>query len=244
VNDIVKQENTLPAQAASETAAVLAVIERIALNKDVDVDRLERMLQMQERIIAKQAESAFNRDMAAMQAELPTIQKNGKIEVNNVVRSTYARFEDINEAVKPIMQKYGFAVTFKVETADRVKVTGILTHREGHRETTDMVLPVDASGSKNAVQAIGSSVQYGKRYVMCALLNISTGDDDDGEGSEGNGMPETEYADHLAAIEGAADKASLEKAWKTAAEACHNHGDREAHTKLKEAATKRGKALK
>jgi len=44
-----------------------------------------------------------------------------------------------------------------------------------------MTLPLDNSGSKNAVQAVGSSVSYGKRYVMAALLNITTrGEDDDG----------------------------------------------------------------
>jgi hypothetical protein len=48
-----------------------------------------------------------------------------------------------------------------------------------------MELPFDNSGSKNTVQAIGSSVSYGKRYVLCMLLNISTG----GEDNDGNGAP-------------------------------------------------------
>lgn len=45
-----------------------------------------------------------------------------------------------------------------------------------------MLLPADTSGSKNAVQAFGSSTSYGKRYVLCALLNITTrGQDDNGQ---------------------------------------------------------------
>jgi hypothetical protein len=45
-----------------------------------------------------------------------------------------------------------------------------------------MILPHDSTGSKNAVQAVGSSTSYGKRYTACALLNItSRGEDDDGE---------------------------------------------------------------
>ena len=91
-------------------------------------------------------------------------------------------FEDINDIVKPIMQQFGFAVSFRVETVQAgMSVTGILMHRAGHREQTTMLLPLDSSGSKNAVQALGSSVSYGKRYVLCALLNITTrGEDDDG----------------------------------------------------------------
>jgi hypothetical protein len=41
-------------------------------------------------------------------------------------------------------------------------------------------MPIDTSGSKTSVQGIGSTVSYGKRYTLCALLNISTGDDTDG----------------------------------------------------------------
>ncbi|MEZ1441487.1 ERF family protein, partial [Pseudomonas shirazica] len=75
-------------------------------------------------------------------------------------------FEDINDIVKPIMQRFGFAVSFRVETVQTgVSVTGILMHCAGHREQTTMLVPIDTSGSKNAVQSLGSSVSYGKRYV-------------------------------------------------------------------------------
>jgi hypothetical protein len=102
--------------------------------------------------------------------------------VNGQVRSNYATFEDINDVIKPIMQTHGFAITFKVENVQSgMNVTGILMHRAGHRESTSMFIPLDTSGSKNAVQAVGSSTSYGKRYVMSALLNLTTrGEDDDG----------------------------------------------------------------
>ncbi|MNE66080.1 ERF superfamily protein [compost metagenome] len=60
----------------------------------------------------------------------------------------------------------------------------MLSHRDGHRETTSILLPADATGSKNAVQAVASSVSYGKRYTAGALLNFTTtGEDDDGQGA-------------------------------------------------------------
>lgn len=65
--------------------------------------------------------------------------------------------------------------------ADRIEVTGVLSHREGHFEETMLSLPMDTTGSKNNVQAIGSSISYAKRYTAGALLNItSRGEDDDG----------------------------------------------------------------
>ena len=120
--------------------------------------------------------------MAAMQSDIPSIAERGAIVVNGQKRSDYATFEDINDVIKPIMQTHGFAITFKVENVPAgLSVTGILMHRAGHRESTTMLLPLDTSGSKNAVQAVGSSTSYGKRYVMSALLNLTTrGEDDDG----------------------------------------------------------------
>jgi hypothetical protein len=137
---------------------------------------------MHERMQARDAQAEFNAAMAAMQSDIPSIAERGAIVVNGQKRSDYATFEDINDVIKPIMQIHGFAITFKVENvAAGLSVTGILMHRAGHRESTTMLLPLDTSGSKNAVQAVGSSTSYGKRYVMSALLNLTTrGEDDDG----------------------------------------------------------------
>ena len=167
-------------QGQSQSNALLSVIERVANSPDADVDKLERMLAMQERVLERNAQQAFGEAMALMQADLPVIERNGEIAVNGVVRSNYAKFEDINKAMLPVMQKHGFAINFSVEQDDQyIKIIGTLRHREGHRESTSLKLPADTTGSKNAVQSIGSSVSYGKRYVMCALLNISTTDEDD-----------------------------------------------------------------
>jgi hypothetical protein len=191
--------------------AVMQVIARAAADPTVDVAKLERLLDMQERIVAKEAEMAFARDMALMQPQLPVITEKGEIKVNGVLRSKYAKFEDINEAVKPILHTHGFAITFRTDTSNgHVKVTGVLTHRLGHRETTDLILPVDVSGSKNPVQAIGSSVSYGKRYVSEALLNLtSRGQDDDGTG----GNKPVPDAEGKKALEECGSLATLKAAW-------------------------------
>lgn len=161
----------------SDASAIIQVIERAAMNPDVDIDKMERLLQMQERVLDRQSSMDYNAAMAAMQTEMPSIAERGK--TNN---GKYATLEDIVDTVRPIMQKHGLAVSFRVKTMERgIEVTGVLMHKGGYREETSMLLPADTSGSKNAVQAFGSSVSYGKRYVLCALLNITTrGEDDDG----------------------------------------------------------------
>lgn len=175
MNEVVKQENY--PQAVNESSAVLSMIERLACDPQSDMSKFEKLLDMQERVLNRNAKQAFMADLAMMQSELPRVAENGKS--NN---GKYALLEDINDTVRPSLQKYGFAVSFRIKQDDPklLSVTGILAHRQGHSEETSMVLPLDTSGSKNATQAVGSTVSYGKRYVIGALLNISTGDDTNG----------------------------------------------------------------
>lgn len=187
--DLTVAEGTNQVQTAQpnlppEMAAMVMLVERLALNPDVDPDKMQKFLDMQERIIDKGAKTRFDAAFAEMQAHLPIIDEKGQIIVDGKVRSTYAEWADINEAIKPVMQEFGFGLTFriKVETGLKsVTVVGIIVHRGGHREETEIILPFDDSGAKNMVQKIASSTSYGKRYTGCALLNITTrGEDDDG----------------------------------------------------------------
>ncbi len=75
-------------------------------------------------------------------------------------------------------------------------------HRDGHRETTELTLEADTSGSKNSVQSIGSSLQYAKRYIEASLLNLTTGgEDDDGARGATQFITEAQAADLTALAE-------------------------------------------
>lgn len=180
---IERQEHQLSAPVTKE-GAMLDFIQRAAADPTVDIEKLERLIVLSERMQAKTSEAAFNAAMAQMQCHMPTVFEGA---TNTHTKNTYATLDDINRAVKSVMQAHGFAVTFKVvHVAAGVSVTGILMHSAGHREETTLLLPVDTGPGRSTVQAVGSSVTYGKRYVMCALLNITTGDavDDDGAGAK------------------------------------------------------------
>ena len=186
---------------AQESANIMQVIGRAAADPNTDVDKLERLLVMYERLEANKAKAAYAAALAELQPELPVIEERGVIRNRQgEVQSTYALWEDVNEAIKPVMQRHGFAISFRTATdANSITVTGVLSHRAGHSEETAITLPADTSGSKNAVQAVASSVSYGKRYTSGALLNYtSTGEDDDGQAA---GAPETISEKQLADIE-------------------------------------------
>lgn len=180
---------------APEPVNMLALVARLAQDPTVDADKMERILVMQERLEARQAKAAYTQAMVAMKPKLPVIDRKGRIEVREKTASgkrdgevtqntAFARWEDIDEAITPILTEHGFVLSFRTGTAQdgKVTVTGILSHEQGHSEETMITLPHDSSGSKNAVQAVGSTFSYGKRYTATALLNIRTkGEDDDGK---------------------------------------------------------------
>lgn len=186
------RDDAPPPAPMSETASIMAMIERMANDPTIQVERVQQLLAMYEQTKARLAKTAFDAAMSVMQTELPAIQKNGRIVIKEkgtekVIQSTpYALWEDINDAIKPKLAQHGFALSFRTGLAGdgKITVTGILSHAEGHREETTITLPHDSTGSKNAVQAVGSSTSYGKRYVATSLLNLTsrTAEDRDDDG--------------------------------------------------------------
>lgn len=207
MSNLAKVEKEAPQQlaVADNVSPMFAMIERAARDPSVDIDKLERLMQMKVDADAKQARADFDAAMAEMQPQLPSIGERG----NAAGRYTYALWEDINAAIKPVLMAHGFALTFRTDFSNGIKVTGVLSHRNGHREETSISLPADASGNKNAVQAVASSVSYGKRYTAGALLNLTShGEDDDGFAAN-NGHDAA--ADWYAAIDAASTMDELQK---------------------------------
>lgn len=174
------QKITEPETAVSpDTANIIQIISRAASDPNVDIDKMERLLQMQERIMEREAKRSYTEAFAAMQTTLPEIAEKGKGHGN--IR--YALWEDVNKAIRPILADHGFGLSFRVSDADNgIKITAVLSHRNGHSEETARTFPADKSGSKNDIQAVGSAISYGKRYTASALLNITSRDEPDDNG--------------------------------------------------------------
>lgn len=224
----------------SSDNSIMAVISRAAADPTCDIEKMERLLAMHERMQAKTAEQAFNAAMAQMQCEIPTVFEAA---VNLHTGNAYATLDDISRIAKPIMQKHGFAITFKVENLDKaISVTGILMHRDGHREQTTMTLPADIGKGRNDVQAVGSSTTYGKRYVMSALLNITTGEtrDDDGQSSDGSesaDMRAQVVEDILERIGQTTTPEELKDVWQASLKVLQASGDTNGYSTVKTAVT-------
>lgn len=163
----------------------LGVFERLALDKRLTVEKLGELIRLQSVIMERDARTAFVAAFQAMQPYIPRIKKNGAIlNREGKVQSRFARYEDIRAAVDPIMLRHGFTFDTKTEwPSDGIaEVVGSLVHRDGHTRESRFRAAADASGGKNAIQGLGSAVQYGRRYTLKDLLSIvEEGVDDDGQ---------------------------------------------------------------
>lgn len=170
-----------PAEAVPETP--LAIIERVARDKSIDVAKMTQLIELQKEMMRIQAKIDFDEAFARMWPELPVIIKRGKIQGKNRPTIPFARLgEDIQPVIKPILARHGFSIRYRTlwPSPDRVKVIGIL-QRGGHRERSTFEGPADASDYRSHVQSLGSTIQYGRRYTAVDLLSLTVqGLDDDG----------------------------------------------------------------
>lgn len=181
--ELIRQEPA--AIVPSGPANILEVIARAATDASVDVGKMERLLAMYKDVIADQQRVAFAAALARLQAKLPQIGKEGRIVVKGTERSRYARIEDIDAAIRPILAEEGFSFAFDSESADSklFKLSCKLSHQAGYSETKTVTIPLDSSEYRTNVQSIGSTLSYGKRYLIKMHLNLIERDEDD----DGNG---------------------------------------------------------
>lgn len=163
----------------------LHIIERLARDKDIDIDRLERFVGLYNDMEKQRKMAAYHAAMSAAQAELLPITR--KL-TNKHTNSKYADLAAIAEAADPIIKGHGFAVQYSEFKSTEPNCLGVrckVSHAQGHSETSDFNIPIDSAGAKGNVnktptQAYGSTMSYGRRYAKCAVFDIATKDDTDG----------------------------------------------------------------
>jgi len=158
-----------PARAVSATPADLL---RMAVEQGADLDRLERLMALQERWQAGQAKVAYDEAFAAFKAEVVVILKNRQVTNGPLRGKSYAELFAVVNAVTPALSRHGLSSSWKLTKDDKdwIEVTCFLKHVAGHVETVSMGGPPDSGGAKNAIQARASTVSYLERYT----LNVMT----------------------------------------------------------------------
>ena len=170
----------------ADTARVLDMIASAATNPSVDVAKMQALLDMQERVLDRNARAAFMEAFARLQDDLPSIRKDGAItNKTGQVQSRYSKWETMHRIISPIIRRHGFTLSFRNGSDGRGVAVEAMLAGYGHVESSGLMpVPADTSGNKNAAQAMGSAASYGKRYATIMLLNIVTEEDDDAQSAK------------------------------------------------------------
>lgn len=174
-----------PPPALAEPKSLIGAIVKLARDPEVDVAKLDALLKMQADMEERQAKRESIEAFAALSADMPRVKKSGVIELGKGRAIPFAKWEDMDKIIRPLLARHGFTLSF--DSAPRqgegggLVVTGELQHVRGHVRRASIPLPLDSGPGRNNLQAQGSTLSYGKRYCAEMLLNIvREGDDDDG----------------------------------------------------------------
>jgi hypothetical protein len=160
---------------------------RAAIEKQVPVDTMERLLVMRRELKAERAREAFFRSLMEFQGQCPVIAKT-KTADTGTYKYDYAPLDKIVEAVKPILQACGLSYTVQTRhEPDSMVAICTVHHVEGHSESSEFRAPIERTARMNDMQKAASAQTYAKRYAFCNALGILTGDDDDDAQLTGTG---------------------------------------------------------
>ena len=167
---------------------ILAIIDRAVRDPSVDVDKMERLLAMHERVMADTARKAFMGAFRLAKGEMKSVIRN---KYNEQTRSGYADLDAVSAAIDPIYERHGFSTSFGSFPATKENhygVSCVLMHEGGHEKAYQAEVPADTTGmkgtqNKTPTHGFGSTMSYGRRYLKLMIWDIATKDDDGNDAS-------------------------------------------------------------
>jgi len=214
---------------------------RRALDSGADLDRLERLMDLQQRYEENEARKAYVADMAEFKRNPPEIIKDKQVGYtgkDGFVGYSHASLGNVTTAIVEGLAKHGFSHRWDTEQSGaNVTVTCVLTHRMGHSERTTLTAAKDDSGKKNNIQQVASAITYLQRYTLLAATGLATKDqDDDATKAE----LDTSLADNwIARVNAAPTDADVVKVWELGIVAIEKAKDQHAYREFKAAVASR-----
>ena len=196
----------------SESTALI----RLAIDKGIDTDKLEKLIELRNRELDRQAQADFEAEFSKMQAEFIAVVKDKEAkDGQGKTMYSYAPLETLQEVVGPIISKHGFSYTWREEAIERGKRVVMSISGYGHTKSTSFDVPqIDGTQRQNAIQIAGAMSTYGRRYTFIAGFGLTVkGEDDDAASlTFGDGV---RYADFARRITGCKSLDELKAVWPT-----------------------------
>ena len=138
----------------------------------------------------------INQKLATIQTEF----KSKKSRFNSFGKYYFRSAEDILEAIKPFLLKYGVTVTVNEklivsEPTPVIKTTATIHDEKGMRISTSAIVGVDLmQKGMQTPQQFGSASSYGKKYALGNLFLIDDTADSDAVNDHSTVLPDVQKA--------------------------------------------------
>ena len=178
----------------AEAGSLIHVIAAAARDPAVDIDKMERLWAMHERLKNRAAEEAFNAAMNRAQSRMGRVSADA---ANPQTKSLYATYGKLDKAVRPIYSAEGFSISFNEGEGapeGHARILAYVSHSAGHTRTYKLDMPNDGKGAKGGdvmtkTHATGAAHSYGRRYLLKDIFNIAIGEEDNDGNGDGDSDP-------------------------------------------------------
>jgi len=184
-----RHPEAIPQAETGLTPLTPAGLLEIAVNQGADLDKLEKLMDLQDRWEKTEARKAYVAAMTEFKKNPPEILKQTAVSYKKKDGTTtnykHASLDHVTEQINIALSEHGLFVSWSQSQSESgITVTCRITHKGGHSEETSLVAASDMSGNKNAIQGLGSTISYLQRYTILSLTGLAAkGMDDDGIGA-------------------------------------------------------------
>ena len=184
---------------APQTALAITPMQmlQIAVEQNADLDKLQKLMDLQERWEATEARKAYVTAMTAFKKDPPEIVKDTHVKYDNkgggVTEYDHESLNVISIVIGKALAEHGLHHSWETaqESGGLITVTCILGHELGYSKRVSLSAMPDLSGGKNPVQGVGSTVSYLERYTLKAVVGLAaSGQDDVDNAPTGKPVPE------------------------------------------------------
>jgi ribosomal protein L29 len=176
--EIEKVEKKMSAYQEQSQSVERMIIE--AIKSGLPVETMERILAMRDKLKAEYAKEQFIKAMSNFQANCPVIKKTKKVfDKTGKLRYSFAPIDSIVSQTAELIHKNGLSYFLRTERKEgSIIVSCVVSHIDGHRETSSFEVPIGSEDYMSEVQKFGARATFAKRYAFCDAFGIMTGDQD------------------------------------------------------------------
>jgi hypothetical protein len=160
-----------------------------AVDRGVSVEAIERLVELEARMTARNAAKEFADALADFQSVCPLIQRTSTAQIvskrtGKAFSYPYAELDEVARTIREPLHQRGFSYGWdsKMVAAGVLEVVCTLRHRNGHSQTATFTCTVDENDAISKPQQCASTLTFARRYSLIQVLGLTLTDPDpDGE---------------------------------------------------------------